>query len=713
MHEVLESRVLFSAFVDAKGNLRVIGDATGNRIILTQRREILRVAIDGISRNIPVASFKRITIEGVAGNDVIRMAGDDGTNPIPFAARISGGPDNDDIIGGSGNDTISGDDGQDMINGNAGNDILSGDTVVLDGETPPQTALTAEADVVDGGVGAADVVSYASRTEGLIIRPTDTLIDPDNPAPEDQLTGVEVLIGGQGDDTIASPSGPSTLAGGAGDDTIDVIASGITRVTGGAGNDTLSSATRCVMNGDAGDDNLSATGGIAYLNGNDGDDSLNAEADKSTTYLTGGAGDDRFDGGTFAVDTEGNNSVEGTLSATLGPGNDSYAASDVPTTLDGGGGNDFLSGGAAADTIVLRSGTNAQGNAGDDLFIGDTAATSNVSGGDGLDIIEDANGYTDNGNFTLTGVEFSLAPLTAAANLVAASGNTPAAATAAATLTDGVLRIDGTAGNDVIVVGRAKNRVAAVVNGVTLGRFPAGDVTRILVEADAGDDQINLVNLSDGTTIGARVRGGDGNDAIAGSAGNDVLEGGDGNDTISAGAGNDVVSGGYVALVGDTPDPRSSSLDGTDVLDGGTGSTDVVAYTYRRRGVTLAMDGTSRVTGQRGERDTIAGFEYGVGGRGNDLILGSSANDLLYGGAGDDTLAGRAGADRLLGGAGADTLQPDLGSDYVDTGDDSVQDDIDATFARPITTGGRGQGVSGAFNTQDYFTINEMFWAAP
>jgi len=58
-----------------------------------------------------------------------------------------------------------------------------------------------------------------------------------------------------------------------------------------------------------------------------------------------------------------------------------------------------------------------------------------------------------------------------------------------------------------------------------------------------------------------------------------------------------------------------------------------------------------------------AEIENGVGGSGNDLMIGNDLDNVLIGNAGDDGLFGGGGSDRLEGGAGADTL---LGGDGVD-----------------------------------------------
>ena len=129
-----------------------------------------------------------------------------------------------------------------------------------------------------------------------------------------------------------------------------------------------------------------------------------------------------------------------------------------------------------------------------------------------------------------------------------------------------------------------------------------------------GGDGDDLLVATDGNDT---IDGGANSDVILGDAGNDTLTGGTGRDIIRGGSGNDSLSGG----------------DHGDIILGGTGV------------------------------DTINGDA------GNDLLLGGTGDDLLKGGTGNDTLIGGAGNDELWGGAGADTFK------YVEnSGSDTIKD---------------------------------------
>ena len=99
--------------------------------------------------------------------------------------------------------------------------------------------------------------------------------------------------------------------------------------------------------------------------------------------------------------------------------------------------------------------------------------------------------------------------------------------------------------------------------------------------------------------------GGNGDDALFGSAAAEVLRGGNGNDTANAGSGNDTLYGG----------------NGNDAFIGGAGN--------------------DTLYGERGD-DRLDG------GTGNDRIEGGQGNDVLIGGAGDDVLVGGAGRDAFV-----------------------------------------------------------------
>ncbi|MFO0926535.1 MAG: Ig-like domain-containing protein [Gemmataceae bacterium] len=139
---------------------------------------------------------------------------------------------------------------------------------------------------------------------------------------------------------------------------------------------------------------------------------------------------------------------------------------------------------------------------------------------------------------------------------------TPAVPDGQAVLTDGVLRIGGTAADDVIVVTQFAGTVLvthlSICGGVVnLSLFPAANVTEVRAWGRAGDDWITLCGL----TVPALIHGGAGDDVLTGGSGDDVLLGASGDDTITGGSGNDF-------LLGGTGVDRLVGSAGNDILSG-------------------------------------------------------------------------------------------------------------------------------------------------
>ena len=146
-----------------------------------------------------------------------------------------------------------------------------------------------------------------------------------------------------------------------------------------------------------------------------------------------------------------------------------------------------------------------------------------------------------------------------------------------ATLTDGVLTVTGTDGNDAIGISLSKDGAtitvseAVVVEGEkptpTKTTFDAASVTSIVVDAGAGDDRVGACRGRRGSsalTVPMTINGGDGNDRLEGAGGDDVVNGDAGDDHIGGGAGADSLNGG-------DGDDVIFALDktATDVVDGG------------------------------------------------------------------------------------------------------------------------------------------------
>jgi uncharacterized delta-60 repeat protein len=212
-------------------------------------------------------------------------------------------------------------------------------------------------------------------------------------------------------------------------------------------------------------------------------------------------------------------------------------------------------------------------------------------------------------------------------------GIAPAGAKASITA-DGTLLLEGTSGNDNLVIeGPVGSVVTAKWNGQTIGTFNTTQFSKVLIRGNAGNDVITGSNLNE------RIEGGAGNDSIVAGGGDDTMDAGTGADTMKGGAGSDTVD-----------------------------------YSTRTANLVIGI-GTLSDDGEANEKDNVYNdVEKVRGGGGNDRINGSAGNNVLYGGGGNDTLIGNGGNDALFGEAGNDRLEGGAGADFFDggVGDDSL-----------------------------------------
>lgn len=194
-----------------------------------------------------------------------------------------------------------------------------------------------------------------------------------------------------------------------------------------------------------------------------------------------------------------------------------------------------------------------------------------------------------------------------------------------------------------------------------------------------------------GTEVMDLIDGGSGNDTLRGAAGSDILIGGAGNDTLDGGAGDDRMSGGtgndtyFVDSIGDV------------VSESRTGNTDTVrtslqAYTLTAWVENLIFTGSEGFTGSGNELNNRISGGLGddilSGGAGNDTISGGGGNDQVYGGSGDDVLSTGSGNDYLHGGGGGDRLTGGDGDDtyVVDNSRDVIVETANAGIDTVQTT---------------------------
>ena len=226
-----------------------------------------------------------------------------------------------------------------------------------------------------------------------------------------------------------------------------------------------------------------------------------------------------------------------------------------------------------------------------------------------------------------------------------------------------------------------------------------------LFDGGGGDDTI----VFDGT-LGATLRGGDGDDLLYGGSGGDELHGDrvlSVNQTILHQDANGVlrvyvdgthlttgVQLGYGPSAGEYRVYDNTNQEGTFAENNGFGSLwmvggDTFIVRNSLKDTAPVVDGTIVVIGGTVVRDAIrvvGGDSIVSGGKttfvtygddtlhgrgGDDLLYGYRGNDVLYGGLGDDTLEGSLGVDRLYGGMGDDVLDGGSGDDTL-VGDGSL-----------------------------------------
>jgi Ca2+-binding RTX toxin-like protein len=617
--------------------------------------------------------FGNDTYSGGSGNDYV----EGGMGNDTLGGGVAG---NDTLIGGQGDDTYVVENATTTLTEVAGQgtDTVQSSISWALGDEFENLTLTGIANINGTGTLGANVLtgnSGANRFEAGA--GNDTLHGGDG---ADQLYGMEgddTVNGDGGSDSIEDGVGTNTLNGGGGDDHIFFSGDAVNNANGGLGTDLLyiSSFNRTsgfvidltgMWTGGSGTVNGGTVTGFEALVGFDGtqwDDVINFGAGTSTDYLginDAGAGNDTLTG------TDGINYING------GEGND---------TIVTGAGNDEILGGAGDDRITIRATTAGTVSGGEGT---DTLALAPAEP-DALDIdltlLWGGGAGTVNG-VTVTGIELLETlfiqsdhfVLSVADNVVIGAGYT-------GNLTMQVGRgadiVSGGSGNDIINGEQDDDIIRGGAGNDSLSGSYASDY----VYGDAGDDNISGDTLDVEWTSGNdHLYGGDGNDTIEGGAfqdwlygeaDNDVLRGDSlaldnsehGNDLLDGGAGIDQLFGlaGNDTLIGGT---------GVDTMAGGLGND----WFY----VDTAADVVTEAAGEGSDR-VFASATYTLG-AGVEVELMTTSDNAgttainLTGNELVNSLVGNAGNNTLNGGIGADTMNGLTGDDwfYVDNASDVV-----------------------------------------
>jgi Ca2+-binding RTX toxin-like protein len=580
--------------------------ANNVRIVLTENAD----SYQGTSRDETIFALAgNDVVGGGYGNDVIfGGAGDD---------RLSGGVGSDTLYGDEGNDTLDGGYGADLLYGGAGDDILGGsygsdDAGALSGGWPSYYYSPGAGNTYIGGTG------------------NDTLQGT-------TMADLYLFNRGDGQDTLrefeldGQPSGQ-----------IDVLQFG----------EGIRPADIAVVR--IGTD-------LLLRHANDIDSILIPKWFENTAKTTNFQVElVKFADGTtwLAADI----TARGLVVRGTDAGETLVGVSQMANDIDGGGGNDNITGGDLADILHGGQGNDAiNGYAGDDVIYGDAgddilkgySGSDTLFGGDGRDVLDGGygadvlyggagddilgGGYgSDDAGALSGGWPYYYYSPGAGNTYIGGTGNDTLQGTTMAdlylfNLGDGqdTLRefeLDGQPSGQIDVLqfgeGIRPSDITVVRNGKDLLLQYANGIDSITVPGwfnnttTTTNNQVEQVKFADGTTWSAAnvtarglvIRGTDMPETFAGvvQMANDI-DGGGGNDNITGG-------------------------DLTDTLHGGSGN------------------------------DVLSG--YG----GDDIIYGDAGDDILKGDSGSDTLIGADGRDTLDGGYGADVLYGGAGDDILGGG---------------------------------------------
>lgn len=444
--------------------------------------------------------------------------------------------------------TISADHDGQVIHGTSGRDVISAQghlNVTVYGEAGADLICAVPDDYGPGSVPAMPA------GEGVTFYGGD---------------GNDHLYGSGGNDTLVGAAGNDVL-GGAGQSQAPVPGGdgGVDVLAGDAGNDainyygtladdrsalTVATNARTTMSGGPGDDRFNGAG---IIDGGDGNDSILLLPGIAGSKVDGGNGQDtlHFIGsmvageysGTTRIDARagvetdqggGRTTFAGVEEYVGGDGSNTFTGSDAPETYyssSGEVGSDTVAMGGGDDTVVLSTGTARTGSGNDRVFVNNGGTVVTGSGDDSV-----VAGWDDDCTcaqpfrIKLGGgndtLRVSTVWLDEGGGLHPASGP--------------FSLVDGNGGQDMVTLGGLVS--GARVNLATgHGTWKKGHINMRSIEAFKGTPRHDRIV---GSRHADHIYGLGGDDLIYGSAGNDHIYGGKGRDHLYGGSGRDVIYGG-------------------------------------------------------------------------------------------------------------------------------------------------------------------------
>ncbi len=477
----------------------------------------------------------------------------------------------------------------------------------------------------------------------------------------DSRSLIENATGGAGNDIFVGNTANNVLDGGSGgsDTVVFTNTTGVTVILNNTGADVL-------VNHDGETDtlrsieNIVGTAGNDILIGNTADNML-AGGSGGADVLSGGAGNDRLIGGTF---TTINNAIITKAAATS---NLSTATAINPQALNG---YTLLS-----DANITNSTTVPHA----------TINATATGGGVEYYRLDVTAGTTGTFDIDLSSIDTIIELVDSTGATVLAFNDDSTTDAGSQTGNSFLSFTFATAGTYYLRVGQWSSATGNAAQPLTAG-------TTYQLHISLSSATVNTAPLSVVNTSSAQMKGGDGDDFLQGTYGDDQINGGNGNDTASfvtafsntatgvtvdlntQGVAQNTVAAGSDTLIGIenlvgsqyndtlTGDGNANTIEGgrgNDTLVGG-GGIDTLSYAGASAGVTVSLDqqGGGQNTVNAGV-DVASGFENLQGSAFNDTLTGDASRNKIFGGAGDDTLNPGTTAvglvDILDGGIGSDT----------------------------------------------------------
>ncbi|HEX8340455.1 MAG TPA: calcium-binding protein [Tepidisphaeraceae bacterium] len=203
------------------------------------------------------------------------------------------------------------------------------------------------------------------------------------------------------------------------------------------------------------------------------------------------------------------------------------------------------------------------------------------------------------------------------------------------------------------------SRVFIYEDGVSLGNWPQSYVKSLSVDTAGGNDSVVLPEWHwkySYQMIGAVINGGDGDDSIQGTHGNDTINAGAGNDSVWSALGSDTILGG-------DGDDYFTNTDGSSDFSGGLGSDTMDCATVINP-MNVTLDNVKNDSDGRGGTDNFRDdIETIYTGNLADVVVGSSGDNVFYTGKGNDIVYAGAGNDVIYDGLGSDKIYGEAGND--------------------------------------------------